>query len=287
LAVRVGDFAGVTLPWLTPCRRRVSRCRRRCAPSATSITPRLISGRPGTTPGFTWRAGWAASAAPLRTEPLSSNYRASEVPRIPCSVPSAFAASLGPSAVRPFSLFCSGPFSAWSLFLPGPFFSPRRFWAPFWGPLGFPLFRFSWFLRPTVSSFAPRVSGRGPGAPSGSPRSRRDSFRELSSHPASSDLLQRVIWEAHSSVGRRTFPARRRRPFSKYFASVLGTLRGRRGPVHTGARATPLGQIAFRAAFRARRRGPYGAHISCHRNRTFLLHSSRLGPEMLRLHSGG
>jgi len=172
----------------------LSRCRRRLAPSAISITPRWISGRPGMIPGFTWRARWAAGAAPLRTEPLSSNCRASEVPRIPCSGPAAFAAPWVPRPFGPFlfsvlaPLFC-GVFSAGSLFLPGPLPFSAAFSAPSLGPpSGFPCsgFRGSSVLR---CRRRPSRSGRGPGAPSGSPRSRRDSSAELSSHSASSDPL--------------------------------------------------------------------------------------------------
>jgi len=122
-------------------------------------------------------------------------HRASEVPRIPCSGPSAFAAFWGPSAVRPF-LFSRAPLSAGSLFLPGPPFSSfsAAFLRP---PLGPPprVSRCSGFRGSSVLRCRrrPSRSGRGPGAPSGSPLSRRDSSAELSSHSASSDPLQRAI----------------------------------------------------------------------------------------------
>ena len=367
-------------------------------------------------------------------------HRASEVPRIPCSVPSAFAAFLGPSAVRPFSLFCSGPpFSAGSLFLPGPPPFSAAFSAPPLGPpSGFPLFRFSWFLRPTVSSsplafrprtrrafrlaavaprffrrtlvpfrelrspqrvisrfwprtrrafrlaavaprcgtpahrvfsvicrapevprfpcsafsafavsWVPRPFGpfppfplgplfcvvplpagppffscgvsapplgpplgclfpgfrgssvlrvrlsppsllRGPGAPPGSPRPRRGSVRVLPSLSACSGFLQR---------GRRRGAFLRRppdtsgapaAPVSKIFSPPFEGPAGGAGGPCTRAPARPRwGKTRFGPRFAPDAGGPYGARISRHRNRSFLLLSSRLGPEMLRLHPGG
>jgi len=155
-----------------------------------------------------------------------AEHRASEVPRIPClslglrrllgspgrSAPfsfpfgpplsSAFAAFWGPSAVRPFPF--GGVFCAL-------FGSPPGLSFPF------SVFRFSWFLRPTVASSPPHF-GRGPGAPPGPPRSRLDPFADAPSP------------ERRTLDPRRAAPCPPRRIAHPARGSVPAAVAGKTGP---------------------------------------------------------